>query len=115
MFYHSANTGYTNHEILKPDFIYVLYKKRHFHNRGERVQPYYYRTHNQAAVDLILDTNQGLIPIEIKVGSVTAKKQILALERFVQEHHCRYGLVVNNGDEVFKISPSVYQLPAIYL
>ena len=31
------------------------------------------------------------------------------------KHHCRFGVVINNGDEVFKLSPSVYQLQAMYL
>lgn len=88
---------------------------RHFKNRLESIEYYYYRTQNQAEVDLILETDRGLIPIEIKAGSVTGKRQIIALEQFIKEHNCRYGLVINNGDEIFKLSPSVYQLPAMYL
>ena len=56
-----------------------------------------------------------MISIEIKAGSVTGKRQIIALETFIKEHDSRYGLVINNGDEIFKLSPSVYQLPAIDL
>lgn len=88
---------------------------RHFKNNAERIEYFYYRTHNQAEVDLVLETDFGLIPIEIKAGSVTPKKQTANLERFVKEHNCPYGLVINNGDEIFKISKSVYQLPAIYI
>jgi hypothetical protein len=88
---------------------------RHFKNQAENVSSYYYRTQNQAEVDLILETDHGLVPVEIKAGSVTAKRQIIALEQFVAEHKCRYGLVINNGDEVFRLSPAVYQLPAMYL
>jgi predicted AAA+ superfamily ATPase len=84
-------------------------------NQVESIDYYYYRTQNQAEVDLILETDHGLIPIEIKAGSVTSKRQIIALEQFIKEHNCRYGVVVNNGDEIFKLSPSVYQLPAMYL
>lgn len=88
---------------------------RHFKNRIESIDYYYYRTQNQAEVDLILETDDGLIPIEIKAGSVTGKRQIIALEQFIKEHNCRYGVVINNGEEIFKLTPSVYQLPAIYL
>lgn len=88
---------------------------RQFTNQLERLDYYYYRTQNQAEVDLILETERGLIPIEIKAGSVTAKRQLIALEAFIEEHDCAYGLVVNNGDEVCKLSPKVYQLPAIFL
>ncbi len=88
---------------------------RHFNNKTERISYYYYRTHNQAEIDLILETDAGLIPIEIKAGSITRKKQIIALEAFVKEHNCRFGIVVNNGDAIYKLSESVYQLPAIFL
>lgn len=88
---------------------------RHFKNNAERVEYYYYRTHNQAEIDLILETDFGLIPVEIKAGSVTPKKQITTLENFVKEHNCRYGLVINNGDQVYRLSESIYQLPAIFL
>lgn len=88
---------------------------RHFQNNAERVAYFYYRTQNQAEVDLILETDFGLIPIEIKAGSVTPKKQTIALETFIKEHNCPYGLVINNGDEVYKLSESIYQLPASFL
>lgn len=88
---------------------------RQFTNQLERLDYYYYRTQNQAEVDLILETESGLIPIEIKAGSVTAKRQLKALEAFIEEHNCAYGLVVNNGDEVYKLSPKIYQLPAAFL
>ncbi len=88
---------------------------RHFKNNLENIEYYYYRTQNQAEIDLIIDTDYGLIPIEIKSGSITTKRQIIALEQFVREHKCRYGLVINNGDEIYKLSSQIYQLPAIYL
>ncbi|MEE9356040.1 MAG: DUF4143 domain-containing protein, partial [Methylococcaceae bacterium] len=88
---------------------------RHFKNQLEHIEYYYYRTHNQAEIDLILETSAGIIPIEIKSGFTTSKRQIKTLERFVEEYHCPVGLLINNGDEVFKLSSRVYQLPAIYL
>lgn len=87
---------------------------RHFHNRLEQAGFYYYRTQNQAEIDLVMETDHGLIPVEIKAGSVTSKKQIVALEQFIEEQHCPYGLVINNGDEVFRLAEKVYQVPAIY-
>lgn len=88
---------------------------RHFKNKIERISYYYYRTHNQAEIDLILETDAGLIPIEIKAGSVTRRKQLVALEAFVKEHKCPFGVVVNNGDSIYKLSDAVYQLPAIFV
>ncbi len=88
---------------------------KYFNNHTERINCYYYRTHNQAEIDLIIETDSGIIPIEIKSGSVTRKKQLIALETFIKEHNCKYGIVINNGDEIYKLSENIYQLPAIYL
>lgn len=88
---------------------------KYFNNHIEHITCYYYRTHNQAEIDLILETNAGLIPIEIKSGSVTRKKQLITLESFVKEHNCRFGIIINNGDKIYKLSETIYQLPAIYL
>lgn len=88
---------------------------KYFNNHIERISCYYYRTHNQAEIDLIIETDTGIIPIEIKSGSVTRKKQLITIETFVREHNCKFGIVINNGDEVYKLSETIYQLPAIYL
>jgi predicted AAA+ superfamily ATPase len=88
---------------------------RHFKNNIENIEYFYYRTHNQAEIDLIIETQTGLIPIEIKSGFSSSKRQIQTLQRFIEEHHCPFGLLINNGDEIFKLSQNIYQLPAIYL
>ena len=88
---------------------------RHFKNRIEEIEYYYYRTHNQAEIDLIIESRHGLIPVEIKSGSATSKKQLKTLENFILDYNCPFGLLINNGDEIFKLSKNIYQLPAIYL
>jgi predicted AAA+ superfamily ATPase len=88
---------------------------RHFKNNIENIEYFYYRTHNQTEIDLIIETQIGLIPIEIKSGLSSSKRQIQTLQRFIDEQHCPFGLLINNGDEIFKLSKNIYQLPAIYL
>lgn len=88
---------------------------RHFKNNLEEIKYYYYRTQQKAEIDLILETQAGLIPIEIKASLSTPKRQLKNLEKFIEKYKCPYGLVINNGDEVFKLSQNIYQLPAIYL
>lgn len=76
---------------------------------------FFYRTHNQSEIDLILEGKFGLVPIEIKSGSSTEASKLKVLENFIEEQQCPYGIVINNGDEVFKLSPKILQIPAIYL
>ncbi len=88
---------------------------RYFQNRLENIQCYYYRTHNQAEIDLILEGPWGTIPVEIKSGSSTTPRHGRALRRFIREHDCPFGLIINQGDELFQVRDGIYQLPAIYL
>ncbi|MCY4523295.1 MAG: ATP-binding protein [Halobacteriovoraceae bacterium] len=76
---------------------------------------YFYRTNNQTEIDLIIEGRGGPVPIEIKAGSVTTPKQIKPLINFVKNEKIPFGIVVNNGDEIFKITENIIQIPCIYL
>lgn len=76
---------------------------------------YFYRTNNQNEIDLIIEGRIGIIPIEIKSGSSTSIRNLKTLTTFVKNNNLPFGIVVNNGDEVYKLSESIIQIPAIYL
>ena len=73
---------------------------------------FYFRTKNGAEVDLILQGNFGTLPIEIKFGKDTSRRQIIALQQFVDRHQLPFGLLVNNADNIKMLSSNVIQLPA---
>ncbi len=83
-----------------------------FSNRLISVKPYYYRTQHQAEIDLILEGSFGLIPIEIKSGFKTEKKQLKALQDFIEEQKCPYGIVINNADKIQALTAKIIQIPA---
>jgi predicted AAA+ superfamily ATPase len=85
-----------------------------FSKRLISVKGFYYRTHNQAEIDLIMDGKFGLLPVEIKFGTTDPKK-LIALENFINEHNLPYGLVINNGEHVEWLRPKILQLPAYFL
>jgi len=76
---------------------------------------FHYRTSNHSEIDLILEGKFGIIPIEIKASSATHKKQLRTMEIFIKENNCAYGIVINNGDKIFKLSEKIIQIPAIFL
>ncbi len=75
---------------------------------------YYYRTADQSEVDLVLEGNFGLIPIEIKNGFYRGKKQIQGLVNFIADYHCEIGILINNESEIIRISENIIQIPAIF-
>ena len=75
----------------------------------------YYRTSNHAKVDLILEGDFGLIPIEIKSGINLKSNHLRNLETFIEDYNCPIGLLINNADQIVNLSPKVVQIPAGFL
>jgi hypothetical protein len=72
--------------------------------RGASFESYYYRTGAGAEVDLVLDGEFGLVPIEIKHGTGTGNyHELRGIEGFVRERRCRLGILINNAER-----PSLY-------
>jgi len=71
---------------------------RGLNSSGTGFDYYYYRTGGGAEVDLILDGDFGLIPIEIKYSQAVTIKQLRGLKDFIKEQNCRLGIVINNND-----------------
>ncbi len=124
---HMRDTGLLNH-ILKNQTIDELQTHpafgriwetfiietllKGFQNQLIRVEPFYYRTSNQAEIDLILEGDFGILPIEIKSGTLTPKKRLVVLDNFIQEHNLSLGLVINNSNEVAWLTKHILQIPA---
>lgn len=79
------------------------------------VQPYYYRTRSGAEIDLILEGNFGLLPIEIKHGKTIKRNKLLTLNQFVKDHGLPFGILINQSDVMEWLTPCIVQVPVGYL
>jgi len=86
-----------------------------FEARLNKVNAYYYRTHNQAEIDLILEGEFGTLPIEIKLGRKTDRRQIATLKNFISEQNLPIGLVINNAEQIEWLAPKIVQVPVTFL
>jgi predicted AAA+ superfamily ATPase len=86
-----------------------------FKNRMIACDSFYYRTHNQAEIDLVLEGDFGLLPVEIKWGMKTDPRQVIALRNFVKDHRAPIGLCINNSQRIDWLAPGVLQIPATHL
>ena len=77
--------------------------------------PHYYRTRNGAEIDLILEGVNGSIPIEIKYSATLTKKQLIALNTFIEEHQLDFGVVLNQSRHVAWVAPKVLQIPVTWI
>ncbi len=80
-----------------------------------KANAYYYRTYNGAEIDLILEGDFGLLPIEIKYGSTVLSRQLRAMTEFIQDHNLPFGIIINQADSIEWLTDKIVQIPAGYL
>lgn len=76
---------------------------------------YYYRTRSGSEVDLVLHGFFGVLPIEIKYGSSTDKKQLRSLNDFIERNNLSFGLLINQSSKPQWLTKNIFQLPVNYL
>ncbi len=76
-----------------------------------RFNYFYYRTRNGAEIDLVLESEFGILPIEIKYGSSIKRIQLRTLKKFVHDHELPLGILINNSDHVEQIADKIVQIP----
>ncbi len=82
---------------------------------GIACDPFHYRTHGGAEVDLVLEGTFGVVPIEIKYPQTVRARELRPINDFVDEHACRLGFVINNDERPRLYGPRLVGIPAACL
>lgn len=82
---------------------------------GVDYRAYHYRTGAGAEIDLVLEGEFGLLPIEIKHTGHVDTRSLRALRDFVNERGCRYGIVINNDEAPRRLDENLIGLPCAVL
>lgn len=82
---------------------------------GLSFDAYHYRTGGGAEVDLVLEGEFGLLPIEIKYAQTIDQRALRALRDFVSERDCPFGIVINNDERVRRYDENLLGIPFLYL
>ena len=86
--------------------------KSYYNNQSfYRLPLYYYRDKDQKEVDLIVETIEGIYPIEIKKGinPVSSTKNFRVLSKYKKP--ILKGLVIDSCEKIFPINEDVYYCP----
>jgi len=75
----------------------------------------YYRTVDKSEVDLIIEGEFGICPIEIKMNSTIKQQSLRAIETFIEDTRCQYGIVINRGKRIELLSSQIIQIPVNYI
>lgn len=78
---------------------------------------YFWRTSGGAEVDCIIETENAVIPIEIKASSSVSTGEIKGLKSFLEEYKskAREGYVVTMGERKEKLAKNITAIPWFYL
>ncbi|WGZ94802.1 MAG: ATP-binding protein [Candidatus Thiothrix putei] len=76
---------------------------------------YHYRTSAGAEVDLVLEGEFGLLPIEIKYKQTVSLRDLKGIHSFIEEYQCPYGIVVSNNDRLGLVSEKLINVPFRYV
>jgi hypothetical protein len=88
---------------------------RGFAAGGADVQPFHFRTRGGAEIDLLLQTESAVLPVEIKLGTQADARSLRALQAFVAEHDCPLGLVINNDEKPRLLAERIVAIPTASL
>jgi predicted AAA+ superfamily ATPase len=82
-------------------------------HRGEEPRIYFWRTASGAEVDIIVERNGDLVPLEVKLSATPRPAMAAAIDTFKKDFGKRSagGYVVHPGDTSLPLAPGVVALP----
>ncbi|MEK7522131.1 MAG: ATP-binding protein [Patescibacteria group bacterium] len=102
-----------NRGSLFEHFIILEMFRRQRLNNNFRL--YYWRTSTDLEVDLIIETNDKIIPIEIKSGKNIRMPDLSGLNAFLDEHNLKKGYVISQDLKPYKLDNRIIVIPWNYL
>jgi len=82
---------------------------------NDNFKMYYWRTSTDLEVDLVIETNNKIIPIEIKSGKNIRSSNLSGLNAFLDEFKLTKGFVVSQDDKPYKLDNRITVVPWNYL
>jgi len=110
----NLSVGAMNSAFFETYVVSEILKNSWYHNKS--AQLYYYRDKDKKEIDLIIEKNNTLFPVEIKMSAMVKKdwiKNFYILENFKQPKG--KGAIICMNDEILPINNSVNAVPWQYL
>lgn len=100
---------------LYESFIFSEIKKT-LHNHGIFHEIFTWRTADQAEVDLVIQTSEGLFPIEIKWKRNLTSRDAKSLHSFLEDYpKAKRGFIVYPGEAITPVTSKVSAIPDSWL
>lgn len=83
--------------------------------RGISFDASHYRTAAGGEIDLILEGDFGLLPIEIKHTQTIRMQELQAMNNFISDSKCPFGLVINNDERPRFYTERILAIPFSFI
>lgn len=80
-------------------------------NAGHAFDVFHFRTGGGTEVDLVLEGDFGLLPVEVKYSQAVVTSELKAIKEFAKDRSCRLGIVLNNDDRVRSYGDGIVGVP----
>lgn len=80
-------------------------------NAGHTFEAFHFRTGGGSEVDLVLEGDYGVLPVEVKYAQTVDHSSLKALREFAKDRSCRIGIVLNNDDRVRVYGDGIVGVP----
>lgn len=82
-------------------------------HRGVEPRLYFWRTATGTEVDLVIETETGLVPVEVKLAATPNPGMAKGIEAFRRDHGDRVqrGYIIHSGGEILPLGPSAIAWP----
>ena len=75
----------------------------------------YYRTIDKSEIDLVIEGSFGVVPVEIKLNATVRRNALRGLENFINDLNAGYGILINRGKRVERLTDKIIQIPVNYI
>ena len=75
----------------------------------------YYRTIDKSGIDLVIEGGFGVVPVEIKLNATDKRNSLRGLENFIHDLNVGYGIFINRGKRVERLTDNIIQIPVNYI
>ncbi|MBN1577270.1 MAG: ATP-binding protein [Chitinispirillaceae bacterium] len=83
--------------------------------KGIACDYFFYRSSGGAEVDLVLEGDFGIVPIEIKHGTQFGIRQLTGIISFIEEFNCACGLVITANDKPQRFTEKLLGIPVHWI
>ena len=75
----------------------------------------YYRTIDKSEIDLVIEGSFGVVPVEIQLNATVKRNSLRGLENFIRDLNAKYGILINRGKRVERLTDKIIQIPVNYI